>query len=115
MPLSSASNVTPRFVVNCCFRYSCPLMRPALYRKVRAELQGARSGEIRLAAWDEMDTTDHVWAIPATRMKMKRDHRVPLCRRAMEVLDAARTLGDGPLVFPAGAAGGWTSCGFAGC
>ena len=35
-------------------------------------------------------------------MKMKRDHRMPLCRRAMEILDAARTLGDdaGPLVFP---------------
>ncbi len=64
-------------------------------------LTAARSGEVRLATWDEIDTTDHVWAIPATRMKMKRDHRVPLCGRAVEVLDAARTLGDGPLVFPA--------------
>ena len=63
-------------------------------------LTAARSGEVRFATWDEIDTTDHVWAIPATRMKMKRDHRVPLCGRAMEVLDAARTLGDGPLVFP---------------
>ena len=34
-------------------------------------------------------------------MKAKREHRVPLCGRALEVLDAARTLGDGsPLVFP---------------
>ena len=64
-------------------------------------LTAARSGEIRLATWDEIDATDHVWSIPAARMKMKRDHRVPLCGRAMEVLDAARTLGDGPLVFPA--------------
>ena len=31
----------------------------------------------------------------------KREHRVPLCGRALEVLDAARTLGDGSgLVFP---------------
>ena len=37
-------------------------------------LTAARSGEVRLAAWDEMDTADHVWTIPATRMKMKRDH-----------------------------------------
>ena len=59
-------------------------------------LTAARSGEVRFAAWDEIDTTDHVWAIPATRMKMKRDHRVPLCGRAMEVLDAARALGNGP-------------------
>ena len=46
-------------------------------------LTAARSGEVRLAAWDEMDTADHVWTIPATRMKMKRDHRVPLCGRAL--------------------------------
>ena len=66
-------------------------------------LTAARWGEVRGATWDEMDTTAHVWTIPANRMKAKRDHRVPLCRRATEVLDAARTLGDGsgPLVFPA--------------
>ncbi len=63
-------------------------------------LTAARSGEVRLATWDEIDTTDHVWSIPAARMKMKRDHRVPLCGRAMEVLDSARKLGDGRLVFP---------------
>ena len=63
-------------------------------------LTAARSGEVRLAAWDEMDTADHVWTIPATRMKMKRDHLVPLCGRALAILAAARTLGDGPLVFP---------------
>ena len=63
-------------------------------------LTAARSGEVRLAAWDEMDTADHVWTIPATRMKMKRDHRVPLCGRARAILAAAQTLGDGPLVFP---------------
>ncbi len=34
-------------------------------------------------------------------MKAKREHRVPLCGRALEVLDAARTLGSGNrLVFP---------------
>ena len=49
--------------------------------------------------WGEMDTTEHVWTIPATRMKMKREHRVPLCGRALAILAAARTLGDGPLVF----------------
>ena len=37
---------------------------------------------------------------PGTRMKMKRDHRVPLCGRALATLAAARTLGDAPLVFP---------------
>ena len=64
-------------------------------------LTAARSGEVRQATWDEIDTADAVWTISAARMKAKREHRVPLCRRALEILDAARTLGDGnSLVFP---------------
>ena len=64
-------------------------------------LTAARSAEVRLATWDEMDVAGRVWTVPALRMKAKREHRVPLCRRAVEILDAARTLGDGaPLVFP---------------
>ena len=64
-------------------------------------LTAARSGEVRLATWDEMDVAGRVWTISAARMKAKREHRVPLCGRAMEILEAARTLGDsGGLVFP---------------
>ena len=64
-------------------------------------LTAARSGEVRLATWDEIDAAGAVWTVPATRMKAKREHRVPLCGRALEVLDAAQTLGDGNrLVFP---------------
>ena len=64
-------------------------------------LTAARSGEVRLATWDEIDTTGRLWTIPATRMKTHREHRVPLSARTVEVLDAARTLADdNPLVFP---------------
>ena len=64
-------------------------------------LTAARSAEVRLATWDEMDTAGRVWTVPALRMKAKREHRVPLCGRALAILDAARALGDGkPLVFP---------------
>ncbi len=65
-------------------------------------LAAGRSGEVRGALWDEMDTVAHVWTIPAARMKMKREHRVPLSRRALDILDAARMLdgGGNPLVFP---------------
>ena len=65
-------------------------------------LTASRYGEVRGAVWDEMDTENHVWTIPARRMKMKRDHRVPLCGRAMEIVEAPRRLGGGgsPLVFP---------------
>ncbi len=44
-------------------------------------LTAARSGEVRLATWDEMDRDAGVWTIPAARMKAKRDHRVPLSGR----------------------------------
>ena len=64
-------------------------------------LTATRSGEVRGAQWAEIDTTDHVWTLSAQRMKAKREHRVPLCGRALEILDAARALGDGtPHVFP---------------
>ena len=68
-------------------------------------LTAARWGEVRWAEWSEIDRNAGVWTIPATRMKAKREHRVPLCRRAVEILDAARMLDGGasPLVFTRGA------------
>ena len=42
-------------------------------------LPAARSGEIRLATWDEIDTAGAVWTVPAALMKAKRERRVPLC------------------------------------
>ena len=67
-------------------------------------LTAARWGEVRWALWTEMNIRDHVWAIPATLMKANREHRVPLCRRAVEILDAARTFGGdgGQLGFTVG-------------
>ena len=64
-------------------------------------LTAARSGEVRGAAWKEIDREAGVWSIPAQRTKGNREHRVPLCRRALEVLEEARRLARGsPLVFP---------------
>ena len=64
-------------------------------------LTASRPGEVRGALWDEIDMAGRVWTIPAMRMKANREHRVPLCRRAVEILDAARRFGDaGGLVFP---------------
>ena len=69
-------------------------------------LTAARSGEVRLATWDEIDATDHVWSIPAARMKMKRDHRAPLCGRAMEVLDSG--FSSAPAGVPPSHPPGWS-------
>jgi len=64
-------------------------------------LTAARSGEVREARWDEIDTEARVWEISAQRMKMKRPHRVPLSPRAVAILCEAEALGgkDG-FVFP---------------
>ncbi len=64
-------------------------------------LTASRSGEVRLARWDEIDIEGATWTIPAERMKMKRPHRVPLSGRAIEILRDAEKLADrSGLVFP---------------
>ena len=64
-------------------------------------LTAARSGEVRGAQWAEIDLAERLWTIPAPRMKTNREHRVPLCRWAVAILDRAQALGnDSPLVFP---------------
>ena len=64
-------------------------------------LTAARTGEVRGATWDEMDLEAATWTIPAGRMKARREHRVPLPDRAVDILTEARPLGQGNgLVFP---------------
>ena len=64
-------------------------------------LTASRSGEVRLAEWSEFDLENAVWTRPALRMKAKKEHRVPLSPRALEVLSEAKELGTGEgLVFP---------------
>lgn len=54
-------------------------------------LTAARSGEVRGAEWGEIDFEHAVWTIPASRMKAKREHRVPLSDAAIAVLQQARS------------------------
>ena len=64
-------------------------------------LTAARSGEVRKATWDEVDMAEATWTLPAGRMKANREHRVPLSKRALEILAEAGELSDGSeLVFP---------------
>ena len=60
-----------------------------------------RPGELRGARWAEFDLAAAMWTIPAERMKMRNEHKVPLPRQALEVLRSIQPLtGDGDLVFP---------------
>ena len=70
-------------------------------------LTACRSGEVRGMTWNEVNWDTGTWTIPAGRMKAGRLHRVPLSRRALEILREARSLGDGnDFVFPAPRSGG---------
>ena len=60
-----------------------------------------RPGELRQAEWSEFDLHSGVWTIPATRMKMRREHRKPLPGTAVAILREVHKLtGRGRLVFP---------------
>ena len=51
--------------------------------------------------WGEIDLKEKVWTIPASRMKAKVQHRVPLSTRAVAILKSQRALHpDADLVFP---------------
>jgi integrase len=71
-----------------------------------AALTAARSGEVRNARWDEFDLEARLWLLPPERMKSGREHKVPLGKRALAILEdvAAIRQGNG-LVFPSRAGG----------
>jgi integrase len=61
----------------------------------------ARTSEVLMARWDEIDLDRAIWTIPATRTKTARQHRVPLSERCLEILREAKKLaGDNAYVFP---------------
>jgi integrase len=63
-------------------------------------LTAARSGEVIGARWDEIDLIAKVWSLPGERMKSGRPHRVPLCKRAIEILTIMAEAKTGSYVFP---------------
>jgi integrase len=65
-----------------------------------AILTSARSGEVRGATWQEVDLGASVWTIPVERMKMKREHRVPLSDESIALLKGMPNIGGTDLIFP---------------
>lgn len=60
-----------------------------------------RTKELTEAPWSEFDLNRKCWTIPQARMKKRRDHIVPLCSQAIEILGRLKELaGNSPLVFP---------------
>jgi integrase len=63
-------------------------------------LTAARSGEVRMAGWNEIDLDQKLWIVPADRMKAGREHRVPLSAAAIELLSELPRFQGYDLIFP---------------
>ncbi len=63
-------------------------------------LSAGRTGEILKATWSEIDFESALWAIPASRMKAKRDHRVPLTDDMIAILRPLHETRISDFVFP---------------
>jgi integrase len=60
-----------------------------------------RKNEVAKAEWKEIDFDSAIWTIPASRMKMRKDHIVPLSSQALGIFRRLRELsGVSPYVFP---------------
>jgi integrase len=64
-----------------------------------AILTAARSGEVLGARWAELDLHRGVWTVPAMRMKAGREHRVPLSRHALNLVQAMQVNRNGDFIF----------------
>lgn len=63
-------------------------------------LCASRTDEVLKATWDEIDFDAKTWTISAQRMKMRKEHVVPLSARALDVLKAAREINpSGQFIF----------------
>lgn len=62
-------------------------------------LTAARSGEARMATWQEIDLENRTWIIPASKMKAEQEHRVPLSAEALTILQGVQGLHP-TLAFP---------------
>lgn len=75
-----------------------PIVKTAL---LLSPLLFARPGELRHMEWAEINWQESRWELPASKMKMKQPHVVPLSRQAIALLQDIQPLtGQGRYVFP---------------
>lgn len=63
-------------------------------------LNASRTSEVLLAQWSEIDFNQSVWTIPWLRMKAKKEHRVPLSGRSVDILKTMSAFGKEGFIFP---------------
>ncbi|QWD11453.1 integrase arm-type DNA-binding domain-containing protein [Polynucleobacter paneuropaeus] len=61
----------------------------------------SRTGEVLGAMWDEVDIPGKTWTIPASRMKTRKEHRVALNMRSIEIIEKLKKIPSGSIyIFP---------------
>ncbi|MDH2403659.1 integrase arm-type DNA-binding domain-containing protein [Bradyrhizobium sp. SSUT18] len=63
-------------------------------------LNASRSGEVRGMKRSEYDTKAKIWTVPAARMKMRKEHRIPLSDEAIAIIEQQSNLDGSEYVFP---------------
>lgn len=85
-------------LMRAMWSFDRPIMKQAM---LLSAYTFCRPGEIRCARWDEFNIEREMWIIPAEKMKMKRDHVVPLTKQMISILDEMRVIsGHSEWVFP---------------
>lgn len=107
-----ALDEVPNFIAKLAAYDGEPKTRLALRLMV---LTFARTTELRAARWSEFENLEGVgpvWRIPAERMKMKREHIVPLAPQAVAIIQALRSVAgseNSPFLFPSPSREGYMS------
>jgi integrase len=120
LPIAAMNKSLPRVRAKAAHHTAMPFAQvPAFVTRLREResigrlafetliLTAARSGEIRLAVWSEVDLEKGLWTIPAERMKADRAHVVPLSPSTIGVFKRASAFREAQcdLVFPGARAG----------
>jgi integrase len=64
-----------------------------------AILTAGRTSEVIGARWDEINFAERLWTVPADRMKAAKEHRVPLSKQALGVLEQMAAIRQSEFVF----------------
>jgi integrase len=63
-------------------------------------LTACRTSEILQATWDEIDLPHKIWTVPASRMKSRKEHRVPLAGPVLTLLSSLQRSKSNTYLFP---------------
>jgi len=94
------TNEIPKFIQKLKYN-NARLFPHTIYAVEMLMLTFVRTSEMINATWDEFDLENKVWTIPPERMKMGKEHIVPLSSRVIEILQELKPLASNSIyIFP---------------